>query len=542
VTNNNCAATFPNALLINGIHVAAGATAGPPVDNGTLCVTLTGNNVTGAGNAANGDADIRLRQRFSTTIRLPGYGGANNDTAAVNAFVAGNNDPNGGAPPAAPTVSSVQNVGGGGGGFVGGAACALPPLLAAGGEGPGAASITPAELASVTTEALGRWQASGISASDRAKLAAVSFGLADLEPGHLGGANATTVQIDSDAAGWGWYTDPTPADDGEFAMIDGELRAGTGSPAEGRMDLLTVVMHELGHVLGRDDLPIAEHPHDLMAENLPTSIRRMPVGMQAQAAPQAAGFPLNIGTLPAGKRVTITFDVMIGSLLPPSVTQVSNQGTVSGSNFAMLLTDDPDTAAPADPTITQLDQTVTTFRAYLPIAQREAGLPDLVIDRIVVTRTSIQVVIRNQGSAPVTDPFWVDAYINPKPAPSRVNQLWQMLAPQGLVWGVTGPALPLNPGETLTLSIGGAYYRPTLSNFAGSLAAGTPVYAQVDSANANTTYGAVFESDEQPGRSYNNISGPAAPTSAMRLASAAPTAGRSDDDVGLPARRVQPTK
>ena len=48
-------------------------------------------------------ADIRLRQRFNTTIRLPGYGGANTDTAAVNTFVAGNN---GGA-----EVTSAQNVG-----------------------------------------------------------------------------------------------------------------------------------------------------------------------------------------------------------------------------------------------------------------------------------------------------------------------------------------------------------------------------------------------------------------------------------------------
>ena len=62
--------------------------------------------------------DIRLRQRFNTTIRLPGYGGANNDTTAVDSFVAGNN--------AGADVSSAHNVGGGGGGFVGGAACPTP--------------------------------------------------------------------------------------------------------------------------------------------------------------------------------------------------------------------------------------------------------------------------------------------------------------------------------------------------------------------------------------------------------------------------------
>src|SRR5262249_31727911 len=153
---------------------------------------------------------------------------------------------------------------------------------------------------------------------------------------------------------------------------------------------------------------------------------------------------------------------------------------------------------------------------YLPMVQR-GDLPDLVVDRIVVTRTSIQVVIRNQGIAPVTDAFWVDAYINPSPAPTHVNQTWEMLASQGLVWGVTASALPLNPGGTLTLSIGDGYYRADMSNFSGSLAAGTPIYAQVDSANANTSYGAVLESHEQAGGPYNNISGPVTPTSAMRL-------------------------
>lgn len=111
VTGNTVSS--PGTFAINGIRVDAGATAG---DSGTLCATITGNSVAGSGPST--DTDIRLRQRFSTTIRLPGYGGANNDTTAVNAFVAGNN--------AGSDVSSVENVAGGGGGFVGGAACPIP--------------------------------------------------------------------------------------------------------------------------------------------------------------------------------------------------------------------------------------------------------------------------------------------------------------------------------------------------------------------------------------------------------------------------------
>ena len=67
----------------------------------------------------------------------------------------------------------------------------------------------------------------------------------------------------------------------------------------------------------------------------------------------AGSVNLNIGTIPAGESVTITFQVTINNpMSPTNTTQVSNQGTVSGSNFGAVLTDDPDTAAPGDPTVT----------------------------------------------------------------------------------------------------------------------------------------------------------------------------------------------
>ena len=111
VTGNTVA--NPGSFALNGIRIDSGATTG---DSGTLCVALTGNSVAGSGPGL--DTDIRLRQRFNTTVRLPGYAGGNSDTAAVNSFVAGNN-------PGA-DVSSAHNVGGGGGGFVGGAGCIVP--------------------------------------------------------------------------------------------------------------------------------------------------------------------------------------------------------------------------------------------------------------------------------------------------------------------------------------------------------------------------------------------------------------------------------
>ncbi|HEX7313063.1 MAG TPA: PxKF domain-containing protein [Pyrinomonadaceae bacterium] len=59
---------------------------------------------------------------------------------------------------------------------------------------------------------------------------------------------------------------------------------------------------------------------------------------------------VNIGTLPAGKSMTITFAVTIDNTI--NVPQVSNQGTVSGTNFGSVVTDDPATGAFGDPTVT----------------------------------------------------------------------------------------------------------------------------------------------------------------------------------------------
>ena len=65
---------------------------------------------------------------------------------------------------------------------------------------------------------------------------------------------------------------------------------------------------------------------------------------------------VNIGVLPPGKSVTITFDAMIGDPLPLSATEVVTQGTVQGSNFSAVATDDPESATPDDPTTSAVYQ------------------------------------------------------------------------------------------------------------------------------------------------------------------------------------------
>jgi hypothetical protein len=69
--------------------------------------------------------------------------------------------------------------------------------------------------------------------------------IVDLPGGTLGFASGNTIYLDYNAAGWGWFIDPKPADDTEFNSIGNQGE-------QDRMDLFSVVMHELGHFTGHD--------------------------------------------------------------------------------------------------------------------------------------------------------------------------------------------------------------------------------------------------------------------------------------------------
>ena len=113
VTGNTVAQ--PGTFATNGVFLNVGTASG---DAHQACFNFGGagalaNSITGS--SANGATDFRLRERFLTTVRLPGYAGANNDNAAVTSFVQGNN---GGAP-----TGTVANDVPTGGGYIGGAPC-----------------------------------------------------------------------------------------------------------------------------------------------------------------------------------------------------------------------------------------------------------------------------------------------------------------------------------------------------------------------------------------------------------------------------------
>ncbi len=115
-----------------------------------------------------------------------------------------------------------------------------PQRAAGGGGGAARETLTSAQLQVFLAEAVRRWQATGL---DTSSLGTLQVFVADLPGDLLGLTSGSIIWLDADAAGWGWFVDATPWDAAAFTT--------PGDQGEGgRMDLLSVLLHEMGHVLG----------------------------------------------------------------------------------------------------------------------------------------------------------------------------------------------------------------------------------------------------------------------------------------------------
>jgi hypothetical protein len=123
-----------------------------------------------------------------------------------------------------------------------------------------------------------------------------------------GTPKTATITIDDDANGVGWFIDTTPGDNSEFTGTDTYLQATPNSPASGKYDILTTILHEMGHTLGiingysefdkyvkgrqfitetfisqltpdGSHLDSTLYPYDLMNTSLKPGVRKLPSAM-----------------------------------------------------------------------------------------------------------------------------------------------------------------------------------------------------------------------------------------------------------------------
>jgi uncharacterized repeat protein (TIGR01451 family) len=135
------------------------------------------------------------------------------------------------------------------------------------------------ELLWIEQEAIRRWRLAGIGDEDLARLEAVTFQVSDLPDHQLATGDSEVIRIDETAAGYGWYVDELPFEESEYDVLvpDKEVQTTDLSIANGKMDLLTVVMRQLGHVYLQARKGIPDNLWPLMEHTLAAGVRRLPL-------------------------------------------------------------------------------------------------------------------------------------------------------------------------------------------------------------------------------------------------------------------------
>ena len=140
--------------------------------------------------------------------------------------------------------------------------------------------FTEEDLDRLADEAIARWTQSGLTEEQIESLERISYVVSDFEGSAVAKAEGTTIYIDDDAAGHDWFIDETESLDEEFVAFEGYWEAVTGEAMEG-IDLLTVIMHEQGHLLG---LEHASDSEGVMDGVFTVGTRRLPVESEAAGA------------------------------------------------------------------------------------------------------------------------------------------------------------------------------------------------------------------------------------------------------------------
>jgi len=200
--------------------------------------------------------------------------------------------------------------------------------------------ISQAELNLIVDAAIDRWAAAGATAEQVAAMRATSFSVEDISGLSLAMSSGNHITIDSNAAGFSWFIDATPGEDGEYSGSGTRLTAAPDSQAGVRIDLLTTIMHELGHQIGLGDDTNAADRDELMYGLINPGERRLPgnddlagSGTTPLTGTAFALSPVSLGTIPAGRIVVVQWDSTVNAFTNQVVPTFNNTSSVSGGNF-----------------------------------------------------------------------------------------------------------------------------------------------------------------------------------------------------------------
>jgi hypothetical protein len=200
----------------------------------------------------------------------------------------------------------------------------------------------------------------------------------------------------------------------------------------------------------------------------------------------------------------VTFTWTLGTL-SPNVVSTSNGWastvfTGTGTEGTAVVTA---TAGLGARGVTTITLSLGRAYIYLPLVLRDfKSGKNLVISAInpSTNPANVNVVIKNAGDVAVTELFWAVLYLDPT-SQVQINKFWYNVGcPNGIVWNVT---TPIQPGQSLTLTLATAYASP-YTQWPASFSVGAHrLYAQVDAWAATGTTGLVQETNES-----DNIVGP----------------------------------